>query len=141
MKQIAFFGLGNSSRGDDAAGLVLFDRLKESAALKGARFVRAEANPENHLKDILDSEAQLVVFIDAGRFGGNPGEINWVDEERIDSVGVSTHAFSLRAIAEFLRLHKPFVFKVLVVQPETAGFGTPLSPAVRRGVEAFFLQP
>lgn len=136
--QMAFVGLGNPYRGDDAAGLILFDRLKNSPALMGARFIRAEANPENHLQEILDVGAGLVVFIDAARFGGRPGEIAWVDEDRIDSASVSTHAFSLRAVTDFLRLHQPFVFKVLAIQSGATGFGAALSPAVRLGVEAFF---
>jgi hydrogenase maturation protease len=136
--QMAFVGLGNPYRGDDAAGLILFDRLKNSPALMGARFIRAEANPENHLQEILDGGAGLVVFIDAARFGGRPGEIIWVDEDRIDSAGVSTHAFSLRAVTDFLRLHRPFLFKVLAIQSGATGFGAALSPAVRLGVETFF---
>jgi len=136
--QLAFVGLGNPFRGDDAAGLILFDRLENSPALRGAQFIRAGANPENHLQEILDGGAALVVFIDAARFGGRPGEIVWVDENRIDSACVSTHAFSLRAVTGFLRLHKPFVFRVLAVQPGATGFGAALSPAVRLGVEAFF---
>lgn len=137
--QMALVGLGNPYRGDDAAGLILFDRLKNSPALMGARFIRAEANPENHLQEILDGGAGLVVFIDAARFGGRPGEIVWVDEDRIDSASVSTHAFSLRAVIDFLRLHRPFVFKVLAIQSGATGFGAALSPAVRLGVETFFL--
>lgn len=136
--QMALVGLGNPYRGDDAAGLILFDRLKNSPALMGARFIRAEANPENHLQEILDGGAGLVVFIDAARFGGRPGEIVWVDEDRIDSASVSTHAFSLRAVTDFLRLHQPFVFKVLAIQSGATGFGAALSPAVRLGVETFF---
>lgn len=136
--QMALVGLGNPYRGDDAAGLILFDRLKNSPALMGARFIRAEANPENHLQEILDGGAGLVVFIDAARFGGRPGEIVWVDEDRIDSASVSTHAFSLRAVTDFLRLHRPFVFKVLAIQSGATGFGAALSPAVRLGVETFF---
>jgi len=136
--QMAFIGLGNPYRGDDASGLILFDRLKNSPALMGAQFIRAEANPENHLQEILDGGAGLVVFIDAARFGGRPGEIVWVDEDRIDSACVSTHAFSLRAVTGFLRLHQPFVVKVLAIQPGAAGFGATLSSAVRFGVEAFF---
>jgi hydrogenase maturation protease len=137
--QMALVGLGNPYRGDDAAGLILFDRLKNSPALMGARFIRAEANPENHLQEILDGGAGLVVFIDAARFGGRPGEIVWVDEDRIDSASVSTHSFSLRAVIDFLRLHRPFVFKVLAIQSGATGFGAALSPAVRLGVETFFL--
>jgi len=136
--QMAFVGLGNPYRGDDAAGLILFDRLKNSPALMGARFIRAEANPENHLQEILDGGAGLVVFIDAARFGGRPGEIVWVDEDRIDSASVSTHAFSLRTVTGFLRLHQPFVFKVLAIQSGATAFGAALSPAVRLGVETFF---
>lgn len=137
--QMAFVGLGNPYRGDDAAGLILFDRLRSSPDLAGARFIRAEASPENHLQEILDGGAGLVVFIDAARFGGRPGDIAWIDEDRIDPAGISTHAFSLRAVTGFLRLHRPFAFKALAVQPASTAFGADLSPAVRRGVEAFFL--
>ena len=136
--QMAFVGLGNPYRGDDASGLILFDRLKDSPSLWGAQFIRAQANPENHLQEILDGGAGLVVFIDAARFGGRPGEIVWIDEGRIDSASVSTHAFSLRVVTDFLRLHRPFAFKVLAIQSGATDFGAALSPAVRLAVEAFF---
>jgi hydrogenase maturation protease len=136
-EDIALVGLGNPLRGDDAAGLILFDRLRNSAALAGAGFIQAEVSPENHLQEILDGGAGLVVFIDAARFGGRPGEIVWLDEGRIDSVGMSTHAFSLRTVTDFLRLHRPFIFKILAVQPEHTAFGIGLSSAVRHGIETF----
>ena len=136
--QIVFVGLGNSRRGDDAAGLVLFHRLRKAPALAGIGFIRADANPENHLQEILDSGAELVVFIDAARFGGRPGEIAWIDEDRVDSAGISTHAFSIRTVMGYLRLHRPVAFKILAVEPGSTTLGASLSPAVRLGVEAFF---
>jgi len=137
--QIALVGLGNSRRGDDGAGLILFHRLKKAPALAGIGFIRAEVNPENHLQEILDGGAELVVFIDAARFGGRPGEIAWIDEDRIEAAGISTHAFSIRTVTSYLRLHRPIAFKILAVEPGNTALGAALSPAVRLGMEAFFI--
>ncbi len=50
-----------------------------------------------------DSGAYVVVFIDAARSGAKPGTIGWIDPGKIDSVNISTHAFSIRMVEEFLR--------------------------------------
>ena len=62
---IVFVGLGNEYRGDDAAGLIFFDRLRESQQFEFSHFVLARTNPENHLEEILSYKPKLVVFIDA----------------------------------------------------------------------------
>ncbi|MEJ2543110.1 MAG: hypothetical protein P8Y99_03500 [Calditrichaceae bacterium] len=67
INKIAFIGLGNPLRGDDAAGLIFLNRLHALNKFKEAWFIEAGTNPENYLQQIVDCPASLVVFIDASR--------------------------------------------------------------------------
>ena len=91
-RDIVFVGLGNDYMGDDAAGLVFYDRLRESPLFELSHFVLARTNPENHLEEILSYSPKLIVFMDAARFGGLPGDMKWLEPKQVKEVKISTHA-------------------------------------------------
>jgi len=137
--KIVFIGLGNYYRGDDGAGLVLLKRLENSRLFKNAFFIEAGLTPENHLSEILDCKADVVVFIDAAFWGGTPGAVSWLPEERIAATDISTHAYSIELINKYLLNEQPGLeIKILVIQPETIQPGKGLSAAVEDGVNRFF---
>ncbi len=137
--KIVFIGLGNYYRGDDGAGLILLKRLQKSRLFKTAVFIEAGLTPENHLAEILNSKADVVVFIDAAFWGGIPGTVSWLPEEKIAATDISTHAYSIELINKYLLNEQPELrIKILVIQPETIQPGKGLSPAVEDGVNRFF---
>lgn len=129
-------GLGNPQRGDDAAGLVLLAGIGKSA-LSGALLVSAGTTPENSLQQILSADPNIVVFLDACRFGGSPGDIRWLDPGEIEDAGISTHAYSIMVIEKFLNLEKPVECRYLGIQPGTMEDGVGLSEEVLAGIESF----
>ena len=138
-ERIVIVGLGNPQRGDDAAGLVLLVGIGKSS-LSGALLVSAGTTPENSLQQILSADPALVVFLDACRFRGSPGEIRWLDADEIEDAGISTHAYSITVIEKFLNLEKPVECRYLGIQPGTRENGVGLSEEVREGIKAFFQQ-
>ena len=98
LSRTVFVGLGNRSRGDDGAGLLLVNVLKKQPVLKNARFLNAGTNPENFLEEILKNDPQLVIFVDASWWGGRPGEISWIAADEIANNQFSTHAYSMDII-------------------------------------------
>jgi len=137
-RQIAFIGLGNELRGDDGAGLLFLKYLRRAAEFQRSFFVCAGTNPENYLQTILDSKAQLAVFIDAARWGAKPGEIAWLSADQIDAVGISTHAYSIRLVEKYLKAQQDMAFKYLVIEPLTMQLNTECSPIVRKRIKIFF---
>jgi len=95
--RIVIVGLGNPQRGDDAAGLALLQQFNRFS-LPGTLLIAAGTTPENCLQQILSADPNLVVFLDACRFGGDPGDIRWLDPGEIEDAGISTHAYSITVI-------------------------------------------
>ena len=137
-KEITFTGLGNRYRSDDAAGLELLELIRGKGIFPGARFISAGTNPENFLERILSSNPGLVVFIDACDFGGNPGDIRWMEPGEIKNAGISTHAYSITLIENYLNLGRKVACRYLAVQPGNTGIGEDLSPGMLRRINEFF---
>jgi hydrogenase 3 maturation protease len=136
--KIAFVGLGNPLRGDDGAGLFLFDQLRGKKELKNAHFIKAGTNPENYLQKILDLKARLVIFIDAASNSEKAGTISWLSKNRIDSATISTHAFSIRMIEDYLKSEDPALnCRYLVLEPENLNLAENLSQTVLNGIYSF----
>ncbi len=138
-EKIVFVGLGNELRGDDAAGLLFLERLKVKPEFCKSNFIKAGTNPENYLQKILDYGAEIVVFIDAARSGAKPGTIGWIDPGKIDSVNISTHAFSIKMVEEFLDKYHPFKFMYLGIEPLTTKLGENVSSEILESIDNFFM--
>ena len=136
--EIIFVGLGNELRGDDAAGLLFIEKLKDIPGFTGSLFITARTNPENYLQKILDSKRNVIVFIDAVRFGGKAGEISWIDPHDIEHLSISTHAFSLKMVEQYLQNNRQFDFKYLGIEPLGTNNGDHLSSQVLTQMAVFF---
>lgn len=135
-ESIVFVGVGNTMRSDDSAGLILLQRLRELRTCQKSHFIQAGTNPENHLQTILDLQPEAVVFIDAARLGQPPGTIQWLSKNDLDRIRISTHAFSISLIEEYILSHIPVRFYYLGIEPESTAPGTDLSASVLAGINA-----
>jgi hydrogenase maturation protease len=95
MARVAVFGIGNRSRGDDAAGPLLLERLAGWLAQEGRAeefdlFEEYQLQPEN----ALDLEGRrLALFIDAAQDLESP--CRFVElEPAVSALGVTSHALS-----------------------------------------------
>ncbi|HKJ67152.1 MAG TPA: hydrogenase maturation protease [bacterium] len=141
ISSLVFVGLGNRDRGDDAAGLVLLDSLREVPCFSEAHFISAGRTPENHLQQILDVQPEMVVFLDAARWGGQPGEPAWLDPDGIDLAGMSTHAYSIRMIGQYLCAHGQMEVKYLGIQPVSTGLGAGISESTSNRIRELLYTP
>ena len=137
-EKILFIGLGNELRADVAAGLLFIDNLKQKAEYSTSSFLKAGTNPENYLQQIVASKAELIVFFDAARFGGKPGEIRWLNKPELDSVKISTHSYSIDLIEKYILEFRPVEFKYVIIEPLTTTLGKTLSNSVALAIENFF---
>ncbi|MGE5351401.1 MAG: hydrogenase maturation protease [Acidobacteriota bacterium] len=137
-EKIVFVALGNVYRGDDRAGLLFLYALMRKEQFKNSRFINAGINPENYLSQILFHEPSAVVFIDSVRGNNNPGIIEWIEENKMDSLQISTHAFSIRLIAEYLQKSMPVEVKFLGISMGPATFGQEISQAAIDSIKKFF---
>jgi len=128
-------GCGNAERGDDRAGLLVAERLRQLG-------FRAEA----HIGDSLSlfekwSAADRVVVVDAVMTGAPPGTVFAWDRELPhvpDGLSVSSHGFDIAKALELAQtLEKlPAHLRIYGIEGRQFELGSNLSPEVERAVEA-----
>ena len=137
-KDISFIGLGNEICGDDIAGLVFLDRLKETGVYKESQFIKAGTNPENYIGSILKGSSELVVFIDTAKTGAKAGSIKFFQSKEIKSSDISTHAYSITMVEDFLNKFRPIKFFYLGIEPYCTEIGQGISSCVSDAMDDFF---
>ena len=127
---------GNRDRGDDAAGLLIGDRLAQPLPAD-SRLIDASRDPTRILDHL--PEVDRVLIVDALRSGAPPGTIHRVDGlDRLigwDGVRRSTHGLG---VVEVLQLAKEMGLwasdvSLLGIEGRDFGFGAP-TPEVERAV-------
>jgi hydrogenase 3 maturation protease len=136
--KITFVAIGNKMRGDDGISFYFMEKLTNNPLFKESNFIDVGTNPENYLNKILNGNPELVIFIDAADFGGLPGEIRWLDNHQVNSIDISTHAFSIKLVEEFLSAENKILFKYVGIQPLSIKFEGTISKALLDSVNSFF---
>ncbi|MGH8094548.1 MAG: hydrogenase maturation protease [Chthoniobacterales bacterium] len=126
-------GLGNELRGDDGAGRVVAQRLRE-LALPGVE-VREESGEGAALVETWKN-SDAVILIDAAQSGAAPGTIHRLDASRVPVPSrffhYSTHAFSVAEAVELARALDRLPTRLILYGIEGHDFsaGEKLSPEV-----------
>jgi hydrogenase maturation protease len=134
MRNALIIGLGNPDRGDDAAGLLVADSLRERGA-------EAIAHTGGTL-DLIEiwAETERVIVVDAVLSGGAPGTVRtWHGSNTVLKKRVfrsSTHGFGLADAMELSRALNHLPKDLTIYGIEAAQFlsGSPPSRAVLAGV-------
>jgi hydrogenase maturation protease len=137
---IVVFAVGNRSRGDDALGPMLLDRLAAAIAGegRGSRFELID-DFQLQIEHALDlAGRERAIFIDAGT--GTPAPFSYRTIEPADSVAThSTHALppeAVLAVYEKLTGRAPPPACVLCVRGESFELGANLTAAAEANLEA-----
>lgn len=133
-------GIGSSLRGDDAVGSLLAGRIKGKVPYT---VYDAGSSPENYLGKIIKDNPDNIIMLDAGDFGGSPGEFREFEGEDFKTVNFfSTHDASLQMAINYLQGKIKANIIALIVQPKDTSFGETLSPEIEqalRVLEEFFI--
>jgi hydrogenase maturation protease len=132
---VLIIGVGNRSRGDDAAGLIVArlvrDRLRGNS---GVSVIDCEGDTAA-LVDLW-AQASTVIVADAVRSGAEPGRVHRIDARARPLPPTlrrtSTHAFGIGDAIELARTLGRLPPRLIFYGVESAAFalGTPPSPAV-----------
>jgi hydrogenase maturation protease len=136
-KRTLVIGIGHPDRGDDAAGRLVAERLKERVPAN----VRVVATDGEAGKLIdLFGEADEVVIVDAGLSGAEPGTIHRIDAGAgplpRPMFAMSSHAIGLVESVELARTlgQLPALCIVLAIEAKRFDLGAGLSPEVAAAV-------
>ena len=130
-------GLGNPLMGDDGAGLVALEVLRDEWLLDGVELVDGGTWGMSLLPDIEDSDR--IIFVDAIVAGGKAGDIVVLERERLPiyfTRALSPHQTDLRDVlaAAELRGTLPAESVAIGVEPAVVALGTELSAVVQGSI-------
>ena len=128
-RRVAVIGMG-SEFGDEAAGLMVVDHLKEEN-LQETLVIRAEDRPENFTEHIRRFNPTHILFVQAASFGGRPGETKLLSLEE-HSAG-SLHESPLTTLVHYLDTILSAQVRLLVMEPK-GKLGDP-SPEIVKAVK------
>jgi hydrogenase 3 maturation protease len=151
--RVAFVGVGQELRGDDASGILAIRRLQEAfgaddppgGGRPAAPFLLLEAGPlpEKATGLLRRYRPEMVIFLDSADMREPPGTIRWIEPQDISDLSLGTHGFPLGTLSDFLAAELGCRAAVIGIQPKTLEFDAPLSDEVRQAVEkvtAYILQ-
>lgn len=137
MKKKLVLTVGNGLMGDDGAGVLLAQMLRESP-LDGWEVLNGGSSPENSVHQVRARAPEFVLVVDAADMDLPPGSIRRIPTDRLaDPFLLTTHVLPLSYFVESLSEFVPQV-TLLGIQPEIVAFGYPISPAVRQAVSQVY---
>jgi hydrogenase 3 maturation protease len=129
---VVVLGVGNTLRGDDAAGPAVCERLSGRV---WPRVIDAGATPENYIGSVLEAAPDILLIVDAADFGGCPGEIRLCTPDQIRTPAFCTHALSLNLAIDLIRHERTLEVYLIGIQADGMRLGDGLSPAASGAVE------
>ena len=130
--RVVILGVGNTLKGDDAAGPLVCERLSGRVS---ARVIDAATTPENYIGPILEAVPDVLLIVDAVDFGGCPGQIRLYTRDQIHRFAFSTHALSLHLSIDLIHRETILEVRLIGIQAKRMRLGDRLSPAVGGAVE------
>ena len=130
-------GIGHELRGDDAVGSEIIQRL-QAFRLENTQVLCVHAGhaPENILGRICQFEPDVVLFIDAVSMNMSPGTIRLIEIDEISGEAFSTHALSIKLIANYLKQGLNCDLLILGIQPIQCELGAGMSSSVQLSLES-----
>lgn len=130
--RILILGVGNRLRGDDAAGSVLIDKIKDCIPVG---CIDAGVAPENYLEKVIKNKTETLLIVDAVNFGGREGEIRLFNDGQVSGDVLSTHALSLRLACDYLKARIPIHIFLIGIQPGSLQLGREAGAVVSGAVD------
>ncbi|HEX3010649.1 MAG TPA: hydrogenase 3 maturation endopeptidase HyCI [Syntrophomonadaceae bacterium] len=130
--RIVILGIGNSMRGDDAAGPILLEKLKGTV---NAELIDTGEVPESYLGRIINSKPNTIVLIDAVNIGLQPGSAALIEISQLDDFSNNTHRMTLGIFARFLQTETSADVFLVGIQPASTILGDKMSTQVENTID------
>lgn len=136
--KVAIVGIGNKLRSDDAAGILVAQKLMQSRCVRHLKHVLvmdAGHAPENMTGELRRFAPGVIMLIDAAEMGELPGTVRSIPMEDLDGMSASTHSMPLSMLAGYLTLELHCDVALLGIQPSSNDFGENVSLVVLQAVD------
>ena len=125
-------GIGNTLKGDDGAGCIVCEQLKDTAP---DRVIDAGTVAENYIGPIIEKQPEVLVVVDAIDFGDSAGEVRIFAPEELSSAAFSTHTLSPRLFVDVISQSFPLDVYFIGIQPKDMTLGEGLSKEVEEAAK------
>jgi hydrogenase 3 maturation protease len=133
-------GVGSELRGDDAAGMLISDRLREHFRDRLGpsvfRVFPGETAPENFTGELKKFQPSHLLIVDCADFGKAPGEAVLASPDEITGISFSTHRLPLFVLTDYLSKLFPCEIRILGIQPGTLELFHPITEPVQKTVDS-----
>ena len=127
--------IGNELRGDDGLGPLFakkFSKIAENSS--DVIVIDGGTVPENFTGSLRKEKPTHVILIDAVEMNGAPGEIKFIEKEKISQFNVSTHAMPISFLIKYLETTSSFEIILLGIQPKKMVLGEKITLEVENSV-------
>lgn len=131
-RKVLILGVGNRSRGDDGLGSRLTERLKGKIKVP---LIDAGSVPENFLRQVEASQADLILVLDTADLRAAPGDLALLELSEIGGMAISTHTVNLHLLFKVIPASRRPKMLVLAVQPEATEPETRMSLTARSAMQ------
>lgn len=127
--------IGNELRGDDGLGPLFANKLSQIAENSSDVIVIDGGTvPENFTGSLRKEKPTHVILIDAVEMNGAPGDIKFIEKEKISQFNVSTHAMPISFLIKYLETTSSFEIILLGIQPKKMVLGEKITLEVENSV-------
>jgi hydrogenase maturation protease HycI len=131
--QTVIVGIGNTLRGDDSAGPLVCEQLRELNVC--ADVVDTATVPENYIQSIIKKAPRNLLIVDAIDFNAPPGTIEIFKPEQLNPFVFSTHILSPRVFVDMIHSQIDVDVCLIGIQPAQTDIGQALSVQVADAIQ------
>ena len=142
MKKIGVIGIGNLNMGDDGIGPLLMHRLQASRFFADrVSCIDGGAGGMTLVHEL--AKLDTAVIVDAGDFGGKPGEFRILSPDQLVSIkqfsGFSVHEWDLIKTIEISKIMEelPEHLHIMAIQPQTIARQPKLSKTLESRIPVY----
>ena len=132
-EKIAVIGIGSTLRNDDAAGILVAEKLIKIESSKLKVFIGSTA-PENLTGEIISYNPSHIFIIDTVDSDQEPGSIVLIEQEKVGGVSFSSHMLPIKIMVDYLLSTLKCEFIVAGIKPKSLEFGKNVSEEVNKSV-------
>ncbi len=128
---VVVMGIGNTLRGDDAAGSLM---ARQIVCPPGSSVIDAQDCPEDFLPQVMKKRPDTIILIDSVDLGSAPGSVAFLRREQFDQYRPSTHRMPIGLLMEILERETHARVVTIGVQPGHTEYFKSVSEPVRTTV-------
>jgi hydrogenase 3 maturation protease len=137
-RRIAVLGVGSDLRADDAAGILIAQKLRDKCSANPGCFMASFLGytaPENMTGEIIAFKPTHLIVIDAADFVAKPGFCKFLSIDEVGGVSFSTHQLPMKVITDYIVHSCSCDVAIIGIQPGSLEFDGQVTAGVLKSVE------